>query len=107
MPGHPGHGYIRYRPTHRNHVWGYDFVADCTEDGRQLKLLVVLDEFTRECLVIEPARSSKGRDVIGLLQYLFVVRGAPEHLRSDNGPEFVAHEVQRWLGRAMVRTLYI
>ena len=107
LPGHSGHGCIRYRPTHRNHVWSYDFVADRTEDGRQLKLLVVLDEFTRECLAIEPARSFKGRDVIGLLQYLFAVRGAPEHLRSDNGPEFVAHEVQRWLGRAMVRTLYI
>ncbi len=107
LPGHSGHGCIRYRPTDRNHVWSYDFVADRTEDGRQLKLLVVLDEFTRECLAIEPARSFKGRDVIGLLQYLFAVRGAPEHIRSDNGPEFVAHEVQRWLSRAMVRTLYI
>ena len=68
---------------------------------------MVLDEFTRECLAIEPARSFKGRDVIGLLQYLFAVRGAPEHLRSDNGPEFIAHEVQRWLSRTMVRTLYI
>lgn len=107
LPGHSNHGCIRYRPTHRNHVWSYDFVADRTEDGRQLKLLVVLDEFTRECLAIEPARSFKGRDVIGLLQYLFAVRGAPEHLRSDNGPEFVAHTVQRWLDRASVRTLYI
>ena len=80
---------------------------DRTEDGRQLKLLVVLDEFTRECLAIEPARSFKARDVIGLLQYLFAVRGAPEHLRSDNGPEFVAQEIRRWLERAAVRTLYI
>ena len=98
---------VRYKPTHRNHVWSYDFVSERTEDGRQLKLLIVIDEFTRECLAIEPARSFKARDVIGLLQYLFAVRGAPEHVRSDNGPEFVAEEVQRWLGRAQVRTLYI
>lgn len=107
LPGHSGQGCIRYRPTHRNHVWSYDFVSERTEDGRQLKLLVVLDEFTRECLAIEPARSFKARDVIGLLQYLFAVRGSPEHLRSDNGPEFVAKEIQRWLHRASVRTLYI
>ena len=98
---------VRHKPTHRNHVWSYDFVTDRTEDGRQLKLLVVIDEFTRECLAIEPARSYKGRDVIGLLQFPFAVRGAPEHLRSDTGPEFVAREVQHWLGWASVRTLYI
>jgi len=98
---------VRYKPLHRNHVWSYDFVSERTEDGRQLKLLIVLDEFTRECLAIEPARSFKARDVIGLLQYLFAVRGAPEHIRSDNGPEFVAKEVQCWLDRAQVRTLYI
>ena len=109
IPGSGGshNSCVRHKPTHRNHVWSYDFVTDRTEDGRQLKLLVVIDEFTRECLAIEPARSFKGRDVIGLLQYLFAVRGAPEHLRSDNGPEFVAKKVQRWLGWASVRTLYI
>ena len=98
---------VRYKPLRRNHVWSYDFVSERTEDGRQVKLLIVIDEFTRECLGIEPARSFKARDVIGLLQYLFAVRGAPVHIRSDNGPEFVAKEVQRWLGRAQVRTLYI
>lgn len=99
---------VRYKPTHRNHVWSYDFVTDRTEDGRQLKLLVVLDEFTprgRACLAIEPARSFKARDVISLLQYLFAVRGAPEHLRSDNGPKFVAKEIRRWLNRAIPRML--
>ncbi len=109
IPGSGGshNSCVRHKPTHRNHVWSYDFVAERTEDGRQLKLLIVIDEFTRECLAIEPARSFKAKDVIGLMQYLFAVRGAPEHLRSDNGPEFVAKEVRRWLGRALVRTLYI
>ena len=75
--------------------------------ARQLKQLVVIDEFTRECLALEPGRSFMSRDVILTLQYLFAVRGAPECIRSDNGPEFVAREVRRWLGRASVRTLYI
>jgi len=107
LPGHSGNGCVRHKATHRNHVWSYDFVTERTEDGRQLKLLVVIDEFTRECLALEPARSFKARDVILTLQYLFAVRGAPEHIRSDNGPEFVAQEIQRWLDRAAVRTLYI
>jgi len=98
---------VRHHPTHRNHVWSYDFVAERTEDGRQLKLLIVIDEFTRECLAIEPTRHFRGRDVILTLQYLLAVRDAPEHIRSDNGPEFVAKEVQRRLGRAEVRTRYI
>ncbi len=67
----------------------------------------MIDEFTHECLAIEVARSFTARDVIMTLQYLLAVRGAPEHLRSDNGPEFVAKEIQEWLGRACVRTLYI
>ena len=68
---------------------------------------MVIDEFTRECLAIEVARSFTARDVIMTLQYLFAVRGAPEHLRSDNGPGFVAKEIQEWLARACVRTLSI
>jgi putative transposase len=107
MPGISANSCVRRRATHRNHVWSYDFVTERTEDGCQLKLLVVIDEFTRECLVIEPGRSFTARDVILSLQYLFAVRGAPEHIRSDNGPEFVAKEMQKWLGRASVRTLYI
>jgi transposase InsO family protein len=92
---------------YRNHVWSYDFLVDRTEDGRQLKLLVVIDEFTRECLAVEVGRTFTARDVILTLQYLFAVRGAPEHVRSDNGPEFIAKELQRWLERAAVNTLYI
>ena len=107
LPGHSGNGCVGYRATHRNHVWSYDFVTERTEDGKQLKLLVVIDEYTRECLAIEAGRSFTSRDVIFTLQYLFAVRGAPGHIRSDNGPEFIAKEVRRWLERASVRTLYI
>ena len=106
-PGGSENSCVRYKATHRNHVWSYDFLDERTEDGRRLRLLVVIDEFTRECLAIEVARSFAARDVILTLQYLFAVRGAPEHVRSDNGPEFVAKEVQQWLRRAAVRTLYI
>lgn len=100
LPGHSANGCIRHRPEHRNHVWSYDFLTDRTEDGRQLKVLVVIDEFTRECLAMEVGRSFTARDVRLTLQYLFAIRGAPKHIRSDNGPEFVATEIQRWLGQA-------
>ena len=85
LPGSSANGCVRHRAPHRNHVWSYDFLTERTEDGRQLRILVVIDEFTRECLAIEVARSFTARDVIMTLQYLFAVRGAPEHLRSDNG----------------------
>ena len=98
---------VRHQALHKDHVWSYDFVADRTEDGRQLRFLVVIDEYTRECLAIEVARSFTAQDVIGVLQYLFAVRGTPEHIRSDNGPEFVAKSVRRWLDRAAVKTLFI
>jgi putative transposase len=107
LPGHSGNSCVRHRATHRNHVWSYDFVIERTEDGRQLKLLVVIDEYTRECLAIEPGRSFTAQDVVMTLQYLFAVRGAPGHIRSDNGPEFIAKAVRHWLDRALVRTLYI
>ena len=88
-------------------MWSYDFIEDRTEKNRKLRMLVVIDEFTRESLAIEMAWSFKSRQVIEVLQYLFAVRGAPEHLRSDNGPEFVAQAVTRWLDRAGVKTLFI
>lgn len=90
-----------------NHVWGYDFVSDRTADGRRLKLLTIVDEFTRECLAIHVARSIKAVDVIDQLAALFIERGAPTHLRSDNGPEFVAKELRRWLARMGSSTLFI
>ena len=98
---------VRRRALHKDHVWSYDFVIDRTEDRRQIRLLVVIDEFTRECLAIEVARSFTARQVVEVLRYLFAVRGAPKCLRSDNGPEFVAKEVRKWLDQADVQTLFI
>ncbi len=98
---------VRKAPEYPNHIWSYDFVTDSTERGRQLRMLCVLDEFTRESLAIEVQRSFAARQVQDVLGYLFAVRGAPEHIRSDNGPEFVAKSVRRWLDRACVKTLYV
>ena len=98
---------VRKRPMRPNHIWSYDFVEDRTERGRKLRMLVVIDEFTRESLAIEVAWSFTARRVVEVLQYLFAVRGAPEHIRSDNGPEFVAQEVTRWLKQAAVQTLFV
>ena len=98
---------IRLRPTHAGHVWSYDFTMARTHDGRPLKLLTVLDEYTRESLAIVVARTLRSDDVLACLTELFAQRGPPEHLRSDNGPEFTAKVVRRWLGRVGVRTLFI
>ena len=98
---------IRLRPTHKGHVWAYDFVQDRTRDGRVLKMLVIVDEFSRECLAIEVARRLNSQDVLAVLAGLFVRHGPPEHIRSDNGPEFVARAVRDWLGRVGVQTLFI
>ncbi len=81
---------IRLRPEHRNHVWSYDFVEDRTHDGRKIRMLNVVDEFTHECLAIRVGRKLKAIDVIDVLSDLFILRGVPGHVRSDNGPEFVA-----------------
>jgi putative transposase len=88
---------IRLRPEQRNHVWSYDFVEDRTHDGRKYWMLNVLDEFTHECLAIRVARKLKAIDVIDVLSDLFILRGIPAHIRSDNGPEFVAKTVQEWI----------
>ena len=98
---------IRHRPEHRNHVWAYDFVAERTRDGRALKLLTVVDEYTRECLAIVVERRMKSIDVLQILADLFVTHGVPEYLRSDNGPEFTAESIREWLGRVEVETLFI
>jgi transposase InsO family protein len=107
LPGSSENGCIRHRPQHKDHVWSYDFLTDRTEDGRQLKVLVVIDEYTRESLAIEAGRSFTSGQVIEVLQYLFAVRGRPQYIRSDNGPEFVAHAVCKWLAQAEVQTLFI
>jgi len=98
---------VRRRAERKDHVWSYDFLTDRTEDGRRLKLFAVIDEYTRECLAIEVARSFTSQDVVGVLRYLFAVRGTPQHIRSDNGPEFVARTICRWLQQANVKTLFI
>jgi putative transposase len=98
---------IRLRPLHRNHVWSYDFVSHHTEDGRKLRLLTIIDEYTREGLAIEVRRRFTSDDVIDALTWLFIERGPPAHLRSDNGPEFTATAIRDWLRRLEVKTLYI
>ena len=90
---------IRLRPLYRHHVWAYDFVADRTHDGRPLKMLTVLDEYSRECLAIVVARRLRADDVLQTLSELFVEHGPPANLRSDNGPEFTAKVVREWLER--------
>jgi len=98
---------IRLRAEHRNHVWAYDFVADRTRDGRPLKMLTIVDEFTRECLAIEVGRHMKSLDVLQVLADLFVTHGTPEYIRSDNGPEFTAGLIRDWLSKVDVDTLFI
>jgi len=98
---------IRLRPEHRNHVWSYDFVEDRTHDGRRYRMLNVLDEFTHECLAIRIARRLKSIDVIDVLSDLFILRGVPGYIRSDNGPEFVAKAVQDWITAVGAKTAYI
>ena len=97
----------RRRAAHRREVWSYDFVMDRTEDGRRLKMLPVVDEFSRECLMVEVARHLTAADVIRVLDRLFKEHGAPRYLRSDNGPELVSRAVKAWLAQAKVETLYI
>ena len=98
---------VRLRAEHRNHVWSYDFVEDRTHDGRKYRMLNVIDEFTHECLAIRIERSLKSADVIDVLSDLFILRGVPGHVRSDNGPEFVAKAVQEWIGAVGAKTAYI
>ena len=98
---------VRLRPEYRNHVWTYDFVYERTHDGRQLRLLTVLDEYTRESLAIRVDRRLSSREVITTLAKLFISKGVPEHIRSDNGPEFTAKAVRGWLERLGVKTLFI
>jgi putative transposase len=95
------------RPEYYNHIWSYDFLSERLENGRLVKLLVVIDEFTRECLAIDVNQKIKGSDVVEVLRYLFAVRGCPAYIRSDNGPEFVSKIVQNWIKNCGVDTLYI
>jgi transposase InsO family protein len=98
---------VRLRPEHANHVWSYDFVQAMTHDGRSLRLLTLLDEYSRECLAIRVARRLGRYQVIETLADVMTVRGVPRHIRSDNGPEFVAKELRQWLAHVGSGTLYI
>jgi putative transposase len=98
---------VRLRPTHRNHVWSYDFVADRTQDGRAFKILTVIDEYTRCCLAMLVDRKISSHDVLYCLSDLFIEHGPPEYIRSDNGPEFTAGVIRRWLAEIDVHTLFI
>jgi len=97
----------RRKAQGKNDVWSYDFVMDQTRDGKRLKLLPVVDEFTRECLTIEVERKLTANDVVATLAYLFEIRGVPRHIRSDNGPEFIAEAVKQWLASSGAGALYI
>jgi putative transposase len=98
---------IRLRAEHRNHVWSYDFVEDRTHEGRKIRMLNIIDEFTHECLAIRVSRRLKSIDVIDALADLFMLRGVPRHIRSDNGPEFMAKAVQDWIAASGASTAYI
>ncbi|MFM8704012.1 MAG: DDE-type integrase/transposase/recombinase, partial [Planctomycetia bacterium] len=87
-------------------MWCWDFIFDRTESGSQLKWLSVIDEYTRECLALKVDRGITSSNVIDTLAELFAMRGVPKHIRSDNGPEFIASELRSWLGRVGVSTLY-
>ncbi|UIJ70528.1 IS3 family transposase [Aurantimonas sp. HBX-1] len=98
---------LRLRPEHPNHVWSYDFVEDRTHNGRKFRMLNVIDEFTRECIAIRIDRKLKSTDVIDVLSDLFILRGVPGHVRSDNGPEFVAKAVREWITAVGAKTAFI
>jgi transposase InsO family protein len=97
----------RRRAEHRNHVWCWDFIFDRTTGGSQLKWLSMEDEYTRESLALKVDRSITSEDVIDTLAELFAMRGVPAHIRSDNGPEFIAKAIGNWLAQLEVETLYI
>lgn len=98
---------IRLRAVYPNHVWSYDFVEDRTHEGRKYRMLNIIDEFTHKCLAIQTDRRLKSIDVIDVLSDLFILRGVPGHIRSDNGPEFIARTVQEWIAAVGAKTAYI
>ena len=98
---------VRQRAEYPNHLWSYDFVFERTHDGRPVRILAIIDEYTRECLTLDVARRMTSEDIIYRLGMLFVKHGVPAYIRSDNGPEFTAKVVREWLERLKVQTLYI
>ena len=98
---------IRLRPEHKDHVWSYDFVMARTSEGRAFRMLNIIDEYSRECLTILVKRHVTSQDVIERLFEMFIFKGIPDHIRSDNGTEFTAKAIRRWLARLGVKTLFI
>lgn len=98
---------IRLRPLYRNHVWSYDFVADRTHDGKPFKILNIIDEYSRECLASFVDRRINSQGVILVLAELFLLHGCPKHIRSDNGPEFIARKLIKWFEKLKVKPLFI
>jgi len=98
---------VRLRPARKDHVWSYDLMMAMAADGKAFRILNIIDEYTRESLAILVERRIKSQDVIDVLFELFIFRGVPEHIRSDNGPEFAAKAVRKWLSRLGVKTLFI
>ncbi len=98
---------VRHRPEYPNHVWSYDFVAERTHDGRPFKILNIIDEYTRECLASVVARRIRSQEVILTLADLFLQRGCPQFVRSDNGPEFIARKLIDWMASLEVQPLFI
>jgi putative transposase len=98
---------VRLRASRANHVWSYDFVTDRTSDGRSFRMLTVIDEYTRECLLIHVARKVTAYNVLEHLADLFIMRDTPQFIRSDNGPEFIAEVMREWLHRLGIDTLFI
>jgi transposase InsO family protein len=105
--GSSDNGILRQRATQVNQVWAWDFIFDRTAEGRSLKWLSLVDEYTRECLALEVGRTMTAVEVIDVLIELVHTRGVPQHIRSDNGPEFMAEAIRSWLGRSGIGTLYI
>jgi len=98
---------VRLRPTHKNHVWSYDFVEDKTMDGKKIRFLNIIDEHEHKCLTSIPRRSWRNNDVIETLSDLMMIHGTPEYLRSDNGPEFTSEKIRKWLQNAGIVTTFI
>ena len=107
LVGSGENGVTKRRAEYPNHVWSYDFAMDSTEDGRRLKVMPIVDEYTRERLSLEGERSIEACRVIDTLRRLFIERGEPDNIRSDNGPEFIAEAIKEWLAVCGVKTLYI
>jgi len=105
--GHSDHGIARRRPQRKDDVWAWDFIHDRDEQGRPLKWLALVDEYTRECLALEVERSIKAIDVLDVLSQVLLIRGVPGHIRGDNGPEFIARAIRDYLRTAGIGTLYV